>query len=231
MKRVVLLGSFLVVFCASPGTAAAQSLDGLTDPLKDGVDTVTEPVEKVKEVVDKVKEPAEEALPSPKEPVHDAGKAVDKVVKDVTDVAANPSGIAKTPTGGGSDAPSLAPSTGSGPASGNARTEQAATGASARRTTVARTSSGSAEISKGARRAAPAGDTQQVAAAGNMIESGEVKGAQTVAPATDGDEGGGSSLSLTGVQILTLLIAACGLMAAGIAFNLTGRLRLRAARS
>ena len=238
MKRVVLLGLFLVMFCASPGMAATQSLGGLTDPLKDVVDKVTKPVtkpvDKVKDVVDEVKKPVEKALPPvavpPKKPAADVGKAVDKVVKDVTDVAKNPSGVAKSPAGGGSDAPSLIPSAGKTPATGNARTEHAASDASASRSTAAR-SAGAAQGSKDARRAEPAGDTEQVAAAGNTIESGEVKGAQSVAPATDVDESDGSGLSITGAQILTLLIAACGLMAAGIAFNLTGRLRLRAARS
>jgi hypothetical protein len=163
----------------------------------------------------------------PEEPVADVGKVADKVLKDVTDVVKNPSGVAKTPAGGGSDAPTLTSSAGT----GNAKTERAASSAPASRSTVARTSSGSAEDSKGARRAAPAGDTQQVVAAGNTIEPGEVKGTQIVAPANDVDEGGGSGLSLTGAQILTWLIAACGLLAAGAAFNLTGRLRLRSVGS
>jgi hypothetical protein len=235
MKRVVLLGSFLVVFCASPGMAATQSLDGLTDPLEDGVDKVTNPVEKVKDVVDEVKKPVEKALPpvaaSPKKPVADVGKAVGTVVKDVTDVANNPSGAAKNQAGGGSDEPRLTPSADSAPATGSASTKHQESGASASRSTAARAFAGSAKGSTGARRARPAGDTEQVAAAGNTIQSGEVKGAQTVAPATDVDEGVGSNLSLTGVQILAWLIAACGLIAAGTAFNLTGRLRLRAARS
>ena len=233
MKRVVLLGSFLVVLCASPGMAATQSLDGLTDPLKDVVDKVTKPVEKGKDVVDEVKKPVEKALPPvaapPKKPVADIGKAVGKVVKDVTDVANNPSGVAKSPAGGGSDAPSLSRSADKGSGTGSASTKHLASGASASSST--RSSAGSAKGSTGARRAGPAGDTEQVAAAGNTIQSGEVKGAQTVAPATDVDEGVGSNLSLTGVQILAWLIAACGLIAAGTASILTGRLRLRAARS
>ena len=234
MKRVVLLGSFLVLFCASPGMAATQSLDGLTDPLKDVVDKVTKPVDKAKDVVDEVKKPVEKALPPvaapPKKPVVDVGKAVDKVVKDVTDVAENPSAGANNPAGGGSDS-SLTGSAGNGPATGSASTKHLASGAPASRGTAARSSAGSAKGSTGARRAGPAGDTEQVAAAGNTIQSGEVKGSQTVAPATDVDEGVGSNLSLTGVQILAWLIAACGLIAAGTAFILTGRLRLRAARS
>ena len=218
MKRVVLLVGFLVIFCASPGMAAAQSLDGLTDPLKDVVDKVSNPLDKVKDVVDEVTKP-----------VADVEKAVDTAVKDTTDAAKVPSG-ADDPATGGSDAPSLSPSAGSAPTTGGARTEPSASGVSATETKVARTSGGSAKVSKGAN-SRPARDTQQVAAAGNTIEPGEVKGTQIVAPATDVDEGGGSGLSLTGAQILTWLIAACGLLAAGAAFNLTGRLRLRSVGS
>jgi hypothetical protein len=232
MKRVVLLVTFLVISCASPGMAAAQSLDGLTDPLKDVVDKVSNPLDKVKDVVDEVTKPVVNALPPVvdpiKKPVADVGKAVDNVVKDVTDAAKVPSGADNST--GGSDAPSLSPSAGNAPTTGGARTEHSASGASATETKVARTSGGSAKVSKGAN-TQPAHDTQQVAAAGNTIEPGEVKGSQIVAPATEVDRGGGSGLSLTGVQILTWLIVACGLVAAGAAFNLTGRLRLRAVGS
>jgi hypothetical protein len=233
MKRVVLIVSFFVVFCASPGMAATQSLDGLTDPLKDVVDKATNPLDKVKDVVDEVMKPVVEALPPVvdplKKPVADVGKAVDNVVKDVTDGAKVPSGSDK-PATGGSDAPSLSPSAGNAPTTGGARTEHSASGASATETKVGRTSGGPAKVSKGANTQL-AHDTQQVVAAGNTIEPGEVKGSQIVAPATEVDRGGGSGLSLTGVQILTWLIVACGLVAAGAAFNLTGRLRLRAVRS
>jgi hypothetical protein len=232
MKRVLLV-PFLVVFCASPGIAAAQSLDGLTDPLKDAVDKVSNPSDNVKDVVDEVTKPVVNALPpvvdSLKNPVADVGKAADNVVKDVTDAAKVPSG-ADNPATGGSDAPSLSPSAGNAPSSGGARTEHSASGASATETKIARTSGGSAKVSKGAN-SQPAHDTQQVAAAGITIKQGEVKGSQIGAPATDVDEGGASGLSLTGAQILTWLIVACGLLAAGAAFNLTGRLRQRAVRS
>jgi hypothetical protein len=225
MKRVVLLGSFLVLFCASPGMAAAQSLDGLTDPLQDAVDKVTNPVDKVKEVIDEVKKPVEKGLPPladpVKKPVEDVGRAVDKVVKDVTDIAKNPSGVAESPAGGGSDAPNLDSSAGTG-AAGGSKEDGSASGASAPR----RASEGSAKVSKGTK-SRPARDTEQVVAAGNTIEPGEVRGTQIVAPASDADEGEGSGLSITGVQILTWLILACGLLAAGAAFVRGGRMRVR----
>jgi hypothetical protein len=229
MKKVVLLGSFLVLFCASPGMAAAQSLDGRTDPLEDVVDEVTNPVDKVKEVIDEVKKPVEKGLPSladpVRKPVEDIGKAVDKVVKGVTDVAKNPSGVAESPAGGGSDALNPDSSVGGTGAIGGSKADGSASGASATRATAARASGGSAKVSKGNSR--PERDTEQVVAAGNTIEPGEVRGTQIVASASDGDEGEGSGLSITGLEILTWLILACGLLAAGAAFVRGGRMRVR----
>jgi len=235
MKKAVALGSFLILFWVFSGVAAAQSLSGLTGPLDEVVDTVTGPVDqvtapvyKVKEVFDKVTNPVTEALPAPiKDPVDnvvkDVGKTVDSVVNDVTNKAAAPTKNAPdTSVTGGNPS--------DGPGSAQA-TNRSASGTSATKTKAARTSRDSGKSSRGANRSEPGRDTEQVAAAGNTIEPGEVKGTHIIAPATDVEDSQGSGLSLTGVQILTWLILACLLMGAGAALFQGGRTRLRTARS
>ena len=228
MKKIVLLSTFLILFFTSSGVATAQSLPGLPGPLNDVVD-------KVKDVVDEVKKPAEQALPpvtNPvKKPVEDVtkevGKVVDTIVKDVTEVAKN----SPVPSGGGDDNPNPAPQIGSAPRPGPSELERSTTGATKTKTEAARTSRGSSRATRGANRAETAGDTEQVAAAGNTIEPAEVKSSQIVAPATDVEESTGSGLSLTGAQILTWLILACGLFGAGTAFVWCGRMRTRTVSS
>jgi len=227
MKRVVLLSCFLILFWTCTGVASAESATGLNGPLKDVVDTV-------KDVVDEAKKPAEKALPpvtTPlKKPVEDVtkeiGKVVDTVLKGVTDVAKSP----PEPSAGGGDKPSPVPPIGS-PGSSPSELERSTTGAAETKSEAARTSRGSSRATRGANRARPAGDTEQVAAAGNTIEPAEVKGTKIVAPATDVEESQGSGLSITGAQILTWLILACGLVGAGAAFVLSGRLRARTVSS
>lgn len=228
MKRVLALGSFSILFWVFSGVAAAQSLSGLTGPLDEVVDTVTRPVDKVtapvdkvREVVDEVTKPVTEALPAPiKNPVDnvvkDVGKAVDTVVKDVTN-AGNKTAVPATnvPDSDFDSGGNLNNATGSAPAPGRS-TNRSAPHSLATKTKAARTE--------------PARDTEQVAASGNTIEPGEVKGAHIIAPATDVEDSH-SGLSLTGVQILTWLILACGLMGAGAALFLSGRIRLRPASS
>ena len=247
MKRVVSLVSFLILFWVFSGVAVAQST-GLTGPL-DGVvdkvtrpvdkvvdkvtspvDKVTSPVDKVKEVVDKVTKPVTDALPAPvKNPVDkvvkDVGKAVDNVVKDVTDTgnkATDPVKNAPLPGVNSGDNPNT-PKVGSGV---DRSTNRPASRAS--KTKAARTSKASGKSSRGANRPEPARDTEQVAAAGNSIEPGEVQGTHITSPATDAQ---GSGLSLTGVQILAWLVLAAGLVGAGAALFLSGRIRLRTASS
>jgi cobalamin biosynthesis Mg chelatase CobN len=245
MKRVVALGSFLILLWVFSGVAAAQSLSGLTGPLDDAVDTVTSPVDKVnapvdkvKEVVDKVTKPATEALPAPvKNPVDnvvkDVNKTVDTVVKDVTNAgnqAAAPAKNAPLPGVNSGGNPSNAPGSAQAPGPSTNRSASRATKTETK-AKAARTSKASRNSSKGANRSEPARDTDQVAAAGNAIEPGEVKGTHVTAPATDVEDSQGSGLSLTGVQILTWLILACALMGAGAALFQSGRIRLRSARS
>jgi hypothetical protein len=252
MKRVVSLVSFLILFWVFSGVAAAQSLTGLTGPL-DGVvdkttspvdkvvdkvtspvDKVTSPVDKVKEVVDKVTKPVTDALPAPiKNPVDkvvkDVGKAVDNVVKDVTDTgnkAAAPVKNAPLPGVNSDDNPNNTPEVGSGL---DRSTNRPASSAS--QTKAASTLKSSGKSSRGANRPEPARDTEQVAAAGNSIEPGEVRGTHIISPASDAEGSEGSGLSLTGVQILLWLILAAGLVGAGAALFLSGRIRLRTASS
>ena len=227
MKKIVLLSTFLMLFWSFSGVATAQSLSGLPGPLNDVVD-------KAKDVVDEVKKPAEKALPpvtNPVKPVEDVtkevGKVVDTVVKNPPDVAKN----SPVPSGGGDDQPNPAPQIGSAPRPGPSGLERSTTGATETKTEASRTSRGSSRATRGANRAPRAGDTEQVAAAGNTIEPAEVKGTQIVAPATDVEEGTGSGLSLTGAQILTWIILACGLLGAGTAFVWSGRMRTRTVSS
>ena len=206
-------------------------VDKVTSPVDKVVDKVTSPVDKVKEVVDKVKKPVTGALPAPvKKPVDnvvkDVGNAVDKVVKDVTDAGNKAAAPAKNAPGVGvnsGDVSSNNPGIGS---DINRSTNRPASRAS--KTKAARTSKSSGKSSRGANRPEPARDTEQVAAAGNSIEPGEVKGTHITAPATDTE---GSGLSLTGVQILAWLMLAVGLLGAGAALFLSGRIRLRTASS
>jgi uncharacterized protein YoxC len=215
----------------SPVDKVTSPVDKVTSP----VDKVTSPVDKVKEVVDKVTKPVTDALPAPvKNPVDkvvkDVGKAVDNVVKDVTDTgnkAAAPGKNAPLPGVNSGDNPNNTPEVGSGL---DRSTNRPASRAS--QSKAARTSKSSAKSSRGANRPEPARDTEQVAAAGNSIEPGEVRGTHIIAPATDAaEESQGSGLSLTGVQILTWLILAAGLVGAGAALFLSGRIRLRTASS
>lgn len=235
MKKVVLLSSFLVLFWTSSGAAAAQSLSGLTGPLKDVVDEVKKPVDKIKEPIEKALPPDNNPVKKPVEDVtKEVGKVVDTVVKDVTDVAKNVTDVAKNPpvsSGGGGDKPDPVPSVGSIPDSGPSELDRSTTGATATKTEAARTSRGSRKATRGANRAEPVRDTDQVAAAGNTIEPAEVKDTQIVAPATDVEESEGSGLSLSGAQILTWLMLACGLLGAGTAFVVTGRMRARTVSS
>jgi len=225
MKRVVLLGSFLILFWTSTGVAAAESLAGLTGPLKDVVDEVKKPVDKIKEPIEKALPPITDPVKKPVEDVtKEVGKVVDTIVKDVTDVAKNPA----TPSGGGGDKPNPVP-IGSAPDSGPSDLERTTSGAT--ETEAASSSRGSSRANRSANRAEPARDTEQVAAAGNTIEPAEVKGTQIVAQATEAEENEGSGLSITGAQILTWLILACGLLGAGAAFVLSGRMRLRTVTS
>ena len=245
MKRVVSLVSFLILFWVFSGVAVAQSLtalggpldgvvDKITSPVDKVVDKVTSPVDKVKEVVDKVTRPVTDALPAPvKDPVDnvvkDVGKAVDNVVKDVTNAgnkAAEPVKNAPIPGVNSGGNPNNTPEVGSG-------IDRSRNGPASRasKTKTARTSKASGKSSRGANRPEPARDTEQVAAAGNSIEPGEVRGTHIIAPATDAESSQGSGLSLTGVQILTWLILAAGLLGAGAALFLSGRTRLRTASS
>ena len=220
MKKVVLVCSFLFLFWTSSGAAAAETLSGLTGPLKDVVDEVTKPVDKIKEPLEKALPPVTDPIKKPVEDVtKEVGKVVDTIVKDVTDVA-------KKPTVPSGDKPNPQSPIGNLPGAGPSEVERPATGATATKTEATSASRGSRKASGGASRTEPARDTEQVAAAGNTIEPAEVKGTQIVAPATEVEENG-SGLSITGAQILTWLILAFGLLGAGIAFVLSGRMRLR----
>ncbi|MPZ90657.1 MAG: hypothetical protein GEU68_03345 [Actinobacteria bacterium] len=238
MKRVACLAaSFLVVFWASSGPAAAQSLSGLDGPLDEVVGELSNPLDKVKKPVDEVVEDVEKVLDPVTKPVENITKEVDEVVdevaKEVTEVAKNSGGSAgsvdDTPAPG--PAPdSVAPPARSTPASSSTGSSDADDRVAGTTNRAGRTSNRSGRASKGGR-GGPEGDTEEVAAAGNTIEPAQVKGTQIIAPATEAEESEGSGLSRTGVQVLTWLILACLLLGAGYAFVWRGRARVRAAGS
>ena len=181
-----------------------------------------------------VKDPVGEVIKVVKNPVGEVTKVVDKVAKDVTETAKNPSGVA----GSVGDKPKPAPAPGIAAPPAQSKPSIGVSGSSTTNDKVARASVKSGKASKGSRpgskdanRAKPAGDTDEVTAAGHTIEPAQVKGTQIIAPATEAEESEGSGLSLTGVQILTWLILASWLLGTGAAFAWRGRTRVRVASS
>jgi hypothetical protein len=256
MKRVAcLVASFLVVFWASSGPAAAQSLSGVDGPLDEVAGELSNPLDKVKKPVDEVTKEVDKVLDPVTKPVEEVTKEVDKVVDPVTkpveevtkevdkvvdEVAKEVTGVAKTSGGSAGsvdDTPapgpapdSAAPPTQSKPANSSTRSSDADDRIAGTTNRAGQASNRSGRASKGGR-GGPEGDTEEVAAAGNTIEPAQVKGTQIIAPAAEAEESEGSGLSRTGVQILTWLILACWLLGAGAGFVWRGRARVRAARS
>jgi hypothetical protein len=238
MKRVAcLVASFLVVFWASSGPAAAQSLSGLDGPLDEVVGELSNPLDKIKKPVDEVAKDVEKVLDPVTKPVEDITKEVDEVVdevaKEVTEVAKNPGGsagsVGDTPAPGAAP-DSAAPPVQSKPASSSTGSSDADDRIAGTTNRAGQTSNRSGRARKGGR-GGPEGDTEEVAAAGNTIEPAQVKGTQIIVPAAEAEESEGSGLSRTGVQILTWLILACWLLGAGAGFVWRGRARVRAAGS
>ncbi|MGH2698918.1 MAG: hypothetical protein ACRDJL_06945 [Actinomycetota bacterium] len=213
-----------------------QEVDRVVAPVREPLEAPVEAVtQEVGTVVDKVKEEADKVvapLPAPvKQPVDKATKEVVKVVDKVDNVVRNVNEAAQG-SGGGSWSPSA--EAGPSPVGGSATTPPAEVSnadTTRGKAKVAGVTTGSAKSARRSGRTSTSRDTEEVAAAGQIIEPAQVKAAEVITPATEVDEPEGSGLSRTGVQILSWLVVACSLLGTGAAFASRERSRAQAAAS
>src|SRR5680860_168240 len=210
MKRLSwLLTSCLILSWTIAGSAMAGA-----GPLEETVDECTKTVDKtvasspVKQTVDEVTKTVDKTVAS--SPVK---QTVDEVTKDVS-----------TGTSPGGSTPELKPDGGSALAND-------VSGAESSKSRVSSAMAQSSNPPKGANRAKPSRDTEEVVAAGDMIEPAQVQGTQIIAPATEAEDSDGSGLSRTGFQFLTWLVLAGSLLGTGAASLKRGLPRVRLARS
>ncbi|CAN5506136.1 hypothetical protein BH20ACT23_BH20ACT23_03830 [soil metagenome] len=210
MKRL----SWLLTACLILSWMIAGSAMAGDGPLKKTVDEVTKTVDKtvasspVKKTVDEVTKTVDKTAAS--SPVK---QTVDQVTKDVS-----------TNTSPGGSTPELKPDGGSALAND-------VSGSESSKSRVSSAIVQSSNPPTGANRAKPSRDTEEVVAAGDMIEPAQVKGAQIIAPATEAEDSEGSGLPRTGFQFLTWLVLAGSLLGTGAASLKRGLPRVRLARS
>jgi hypothetical protein len=216
MKRIAcLLSCSLILLWAFHGVTAAQQLTGLTGPLDGDSGPLGKITKATKEKVDEVLPSVEEAVD---DVINEVENSTDKVVKDVSEVAKDSAGTEGSGTEGsgteGSDdtAGSVAEEPTQARAPTPSKLEIGAPGSSDAGKKLAGSTKQSGTGSKDAPGAEPS-DTDNVAAAGDTIESAQMKDQQLAAPEADVDQSEELGLSSTGAQVVALLVLASLLIA------------------